>query len=185
MQPSDWLGAEYLSSNNNGSLNTYRTEINLPSLPTRARLYITALGYGKTYLNGALTDDHELGMFVTFQQKTLYDVVDVKNQLVVGCNALVRCGSIYTAASLASSAKRDTALPSQSCCFLPMQGVMLGNGWWSQDSIKAGDRQFRALLSLRLADGSSVNYASAVSAGAGAMTFVSTAGACCVARFVE
>ena len=88
LSPAAWQGAEWLSSPLNGSLNTYRAELTLPATPTRARLYIHGLGYAKTFLNGALTDDHELGTFTTFQKRTLYDVVDVTSQLRSGCNAL-------------------------------------------------------------------------------------------------
>ena len=83
----DWAAAEWISGAG-GKLNTFRTELTLASPVTRARLFVTGLGYAKTYLNGALTDDHELGQFTTFQQRTLYDVVDVTAQLRVGCNAL-------------------------------------------------------------------------------------------------
>lgn len=70
------------------SRNVYRVEFNLPAQVLRARLFITGLGYAKTWLNGALTDDHELGSFTTFQRRTLYEVYDVTSQLHIGCNAL-------------------------------------------------------------------------------------------------
>jgi alpha-L-rhamnosidase len=88
LSPAAWQGAAYLSSAGNGSLNTYRAEFTLAALPARARLYVIGLGYAKTWLNGALTDDHELGTFTTFEQRVLYDVVDVTPRLLVGCNAL-------------------------------------------------------------------------------------------------
>jgi alpha-L-rhamnosidase len=88
LSPAAWQGAEWLSSPLNGSLNTYRAQLTLPATPTRARLYVHGLGYAKTWLNGALTDEHELGTFTTFQKRTLYDVVDVTAQLRAGCNAL-------------------------------------------------------------------------------------------------
>jgi alpha-L-rhamnosidase len=56
-----WQGASWVSSQTNGSLNTYRTTFTLASIPTRARLYIHGLGYAKTWINGGLTDNHELG----------------------------------------------------------------------------------------------------------------------------
>jgi alpha-L-rhamnosidase len=140
----DWAPADWVSGGAAGELNTFRTELTLASPVTRARLYITALGYGKTYLNGVLTDDHELGQFTTFQQRTLYDVVDVAAQLRVGCNAL---------------------------------GVMLGNGWWSEPSIKAGVRQFRLVLSVTMQDGTTSTFSSSNAGGAaGALVFAATAG---------
>jgi alpha-L-rhamnosidase len=83
-----WRGATWVSSAPNGSLNTYRAEFSLPAAPARARLYMHGLGYAKTWLNDASTDDHELGTFTTFQQRTLYDVIDVTGLLKPGCNAI-------------------------------------------------------------------------------------------------
>jgi len=88
LTPAAWEGAEWVSSANNGSLNTYRAEFTVAARPVRARLYVHGLGYAKTWVNGALTDDHELGTFTTFQQRTLYDVVDVTALVQPGCNAL-------------------------------------------------------------------------------------------------
>lgn len=86
--PTDWKNAEFVSSQQNGSLNTYRAEFTLSAAPVRARLFMHGLGYAKTWINGALTDDHELGTFTTFQQRTLYDVVDVTSLVHAGCNAV-------------------------------------------------------------------------------------------------
>ena len=86
--PNAWQGAEWISSFSSGSLNTYRSEFILDGPVTRARLYVTGLGYAKTWLNGALSDDHELGHFTTFEMRTLYDIADVTMQLRSGCNAL-------------------------------------------------------------------------------------------------
>jgi hypothetical protein len=91
----DWHGAEWISSASNGSLSTYRTEFVLPPTagaysapPTRARLYIVGLGYAKTWINGNVTDTHELGQYVTFEERVLYDCVDVKDFLRPGKNVL-------------------------------------------------------------------------------------------------
>lgn len=87
-----WKGAAYVSSGaaGDGSLNTYRTTFTVggAGAVVRARLYVLALGYVKTTLNGAPTDDHELGTFTTFEQRVLYDTVDVTGLVRVGCNAL-------------------------------------------------------------------------------------------------
>ena len=88
LAPADWSGAEWVSSAPGGSLNTYRAEFTVAAPVARARLYISGLGYHKSWLNGALTDDHELGTFTTFQKRVLYSVVDVTAQLREGCNAL-------------------------------------------------------------------------------------------------
>lgn len=86
--PADWQGAEFVSSTGNGSLNTYRATFTLAAQPVRARLFMHGLGYAKSYINGALTDDHELGTFTTFQQRTLYDVVDITALVRAGCNGV-------------------------------------------------------------------------------------------------
>jgi alpha-L-rhamnosidase len=86
--PAAWMGAQWLSSPANGSLNTYRAEFTVAAPVVRARLYVSGLGYHKAWLNGALTDDHELGQFVTFEKRVLYSVVDVTPLVRVGCNAL-------------------------------------------------------------------------------------------------
>ena len=89
LDSSAWQGAEWVSSPTNGSFNTYRAEFSVDGAsPVRARLYMHGLGYAKTWLNGALTDSHELGTFTTFQQRTLYDVIDVTPLVKAGCNAI-------------------------------------------------------------------------------------------------
>lgn len=40
------------------------------------------------WVNGQLTDDHELGTFTTFEKRVLYDVVDVTALMFQGCNTL-------------------------------------------------------------------------------------------------
>lgn len=84
----DWGGAAWVSSAANGSLSTYRAEFDLPDAPVRARLYYVGLGYAKTWVNGNLTDGHELGQYVTFQERVLYDSVDVLRLLRPGKNVL-------------------------------------------------------------------------------------------------
>ena len=84
----DWAGAEWVSSVGNGSLSTYRAEFHLPDRAVRARLYYVGLGYAKTWINGNLTDSHELGQYVTFQERVLYDSVDVLRLLQPGKNVL-------------------------------------------------------------------------------------------------
>ena len=133
---SDWRGAAWLSSSNGGALNTYRADFSLEGAPMRARLYVCGLGYAKIWLNGALADDHELGPATVFRRRVLYDVVDVAPLLRPGANAL---------------------------------GVMVGRGWWaaagansSTDWSGAGPRQFMLLLSVTLADNSTVRFVSAL-----------------------
>eukprot|EP00038_Savillea_parva_P019866 m.29376 g.29376 ORF g.29376 m.29376 type:complete len:1049 (+) comp4590_c0_seq1:93-3239(+) len=88
LTPADWHSAAWVSSPSNGSLNTYRTTFHVTGPVTRARLYVAGLGFAKTYINGNLTDSHELGQFVTFQKRVLYDCVDVTSLVTAGSNAL-------------------------------------------------------------------------------------------------
>ena len=141
----DWAGAQWVSTANNGSLNVYRAEFNVPTTaapPIRARLFVHGLGYAKTWINGVITDDHELGTFTTFEKRSLYDVVDVTPLIRSGCNAI---------------------------------GVMLGHGWWSQHTVNAGDRQVRLLLTLTAVDGTITTLASKLSAGGDPNALVFTA----------
>eukprot|EP01043_Picozoa_sp_COSAG02_P025099 COSAG02_NODE_1398_length_12861_cov_74.341718_8_plen_489_part_00 len=87
-EPVDWGGASWVSSAENGSLSTYRAEFSLPSTPVRARLHYAGLGYAKAWVNGNATDEHELGQYVTFQERVLYDSVDVLRLLRKGKNVL-------------------------------------------------------------------------------------------------
>jgi alpha-L-rhamnosidase len=50
--------------------------------------YVAGLGYAKTWLNGNRTDTRELGQFVTFQERVLYDCLDVTSLVREGRNAL-------------------------------------------------------------------------------------------------
>ena len=65
-----------------------RAEFHVTGSPTRARLYIIGLGYYKSYINGELTDNHELGPFTTFEKRILYDTWDVTHLVTEGCNTL-------------------------------------------------------------------------------------------------
>jgi alpha-L-rhamnosidase len=137
----DWLGAAWVSSPGGGALNTYRAEFVLPAAPVRARLYVSGLGYAKTWLNGALTDDHELGPATVFHRRVLYDVADVAPLLRPGANALgVMLGRGWFAAPGGNS---------------------------STDWSGAGPRQFMLLLSVTGADNATLRFVSALAAGGG------------------
>ncbi len=73
--PADWQQAIYVG----GTADNYmlRSEFSLPTVPQRARLYISGLGYYKSWINGQMTDDHELGLFTTFERRVMYDAWDV------------------------------------------------------------------------------------------------------------
>ena len=62
----------------------FRATFDLPSSPVRARLYISGLGYHRSFLNGIRVSPFELGSFTTFQKRTLYDVMDVTSALKQG-----------------------------------------------------------------------------------------------------
>ena len=142
----DWHAPAWVSSVANGSLSTYRAEFELEAAPVRARMYHVGLGYSKTWINGNLTDAHELGQYVTFQERVLYDCLDVARLLRSGKNAL---------------------------------GVMLGAGWFAQNSTAHGPRQFLVLLSVTMPDGKTTYFRSAIAGRdttARDLVFRSTAG---------
>ena len=139
---SDWLGAAWLSSPGGGSLNTFRAEFALPAAPVRARLYVSGLGYAKTWLNGALTDNHELGPATVFHRRVLYDCVDVAPLLRAGANAL---GLMLGRGWWASAG---------------------GNS--STDWSGVGPRQFLLLLSVTHADNTTARFVSALAGAAAA-----------------
>ena len=68
--------------------NALRAEFTLSAAPVRARLYISGLGYYRSWLNGQPTDAHVMGSFTTFDRRVLYDAWDVAALLRQGCNAL-------------------------------------------------------------------------------------------------
>ena len=82
----DGHGAQWIAPA--AGANLLRAEFTLATLPRRARLYISGLGYYRSYINGAPTDTHVMGAFTTFEQRVLYDTHDVTALLVSGCNAL-------------------------------------------------------------------------------------------------
>ena len=142
----DWHAPAWVSSVANGSLSTYRAEFELEAAPVRARMYHVGLGYSKTWINGNLTDAHELGQYVTFQERVLYDCLDVARLLRSGKNVL---------------------------------GVMLGAGWFAQNSTAHGPRQFLVLLSVTMPDGKTTYFRSAIAGRdktARDLVFRSTAG---------
>jgi alpha-L-rhamnosidase len=75
--PADWQGAAFVGGP--GGVNTLRSEFTVGGYVTRARLYIIGLGYYRAWINGQLTDNHELGPFTTFEKRILYDTWDVTN----------------------------------------------------------------------------------------------------------
>ena len=86
LTPAAWMGAQWLRAPANGSV--FRAEFTVAAPVTRARLYVSGLGYHKAWLNGELTDAHELGSFTSFEKRVLYSVVDVTPLVREGCNAL-------------------------------------------------------------------------------------------------
>ena len=68
--------------------NLLRAEFSVAGAPVRARLYISGLGYYKSWLNGQATDAHVMGSFTVFEKRVLYDVWDVTPLVREGCNAL-------------------------------------------------------------------------------------------------
>jgi alpha-L-rhamnosidase len=65
-----------------------RAEFNVAAAPVRARLYISGLGYYRSFINSQVTDAHVMGSFTTFERRVLYDVWDVTALLREGCNSI-------------------------------------------------------------------------------------------------
>lgn len=68
--------------------NLLRAEFSVAGAPVRARLYVSGLGYYRSFLNGLATDAHVMGSFTVFEKRILYDVWDVTPLVKEGCNAL-------------------------------------------------------------------------------------------------
>ena len=94
LNASEWGSAHWIGTGDVGTpdseRNLLRTEFTLPSLRiTRARVYISGLGYYRMHVNGQRADSHELGSLTTYERTLLYDAVDVGSLLRPGAaNAL-------------------------------------------------------------------------------------------------
>jgi alpha-L-rhamnosidase len=92
----DFKGAEWVA----GRMLRAEFSVVAPADATvvRARLFISGLGAYKSYLNGHVTDPHELSTFTVYEHRVEYDVWDVTEHVHSGCNALgVLIGSWYWA----------------------------------------------------------------------------------------
>ena len=67
--------------------NMLRAEFTVAAAPVRARLYVSGLGYYRSFINGAPTDAHVMGSFTVFEKRVLYDAWDVLPLVREGCNA--------------------------------------------------------------------------------------------------
>lgn len=74
-------GAQWVAGDPNNLLRAHFTLPKTSGPVTRARLFISGLGYYKAWINGDKADNHELGSFTTFEERVLYDIVDVTQQV--------------------------------------------------------------------------------------------------------
>lgn len=102
LNASDWGSARWLGTsdgppgNGNGQppppqANLFRVEFELPpaAAVSRARVYVSGVGYYRMHVNGQRADDHELGALTVYERTLLYDAVDVAPLLHPGAtNAL-------------------------------------------------------------------------------------------------
>ena len=95
LNASDWEDAHWIGTGDgigtpDSERNLFRTEFALPPPRiTRARAYISGLGYYRMHVNGQRPDSHELGSLTTYERTLLYDAVDVGSLLRPGgANAL-------------------------------------------------------------------------------------------------
>ena len=112
----------------------FRKPFKLSRPVSRARLYISALGYYQASLNGALVGDHKLDPLWTYPHKRVfYSVYDVTSQLAEGANCLgVTLGNGW---------------------YNPLPLKMWGR-YNLRDTLKVGRPQFIAQLNIEYADGS-------------------------------
>lgn len=132
----DWKGAGWIG----GEIGQYRKAFAVKGPVLRATAYIVGLGYYQMFMNGNKLSSHELGAFTTFEERVLYDTVDVTAAINAGLSQ-----------------------PAQ------VLGVVLGNGWYSLGSTDPFDGAHPIdvgppTLRLRL----SIQYAAAATAGAAA-----------------
>ena len=108
-QAADWVASWICAPDPAISAPLLRAEFSLPAPVTRARAYVSGLGFSELYLNGAKVGDRVLDPAPTYyhndqepelQDRVLYSTYDVTGLLQPGGNAV---------------------------------GVWLGNGWYSSD----------------------------------------------------
>ena len=109
LEGSDWAASWIRAADSAISSPLLRTEFALPAPVTRARAYVSGLGFSELYLNGERVGDRVLDPAPTYyhndqepelQDRVLYSTYDVTGLLLQGGNAV---------------------------------GVWLGNGWYSSD----------------------------------------------------
>jgi alpha-L-rhamnosidase len=134
----DFQNAQFIIGQNQETM--LRTEFTISSEIVRARLWILGLGNFKASINGNSDGFPVLGSFTTFSKRVLYEVVDVKDKLRVGCNAI---------------------------------GVMLGNGWYAQHSIKEGTPSLLMYLSVTTVNEGKVVLVSSTQQNSSSLLFTS------------
>ena len=91
--------------------------------------YVAGLGYAKTWLNGNRTDTNELGQFVTFQERVLYDCLDVTSLVREGVNALgVMLGNGWFAETSIAAGPRQFLLLLSVTTAINYDGSSIGGG---------------------------------------------------------
>jgi alpha-L-rhamnosidase len=88
--PSDWGGAASIGGCDNVG-NIMRRQFTLPALPhavSHATAHVAAPGTFKLLVNGKPASANALGAYTQFNERVLYDSLDVTPLLVPGCNAL-------------------------------------------------------------------------------------------------
>jgi alpha-L-rhamnosidase len=99
LNPTDWNGARWV-----GGYNQLKTNFTLPPapLPTRARVYVTAVGFYELYVNGVLVCNdtegrptlYNPGFSTIYSTRVLYNAYDILPYLTPGTNVVgLRLGS--------------------------------------------------------------------------------------------
>jgi len=84
LTPADWNGATWLAG-----FNQFRTEFVLSSAPSRARAYVSGVGYYELFINGAKVGNNVLDISWTdYGKRVMYTTYDVTSLLKAGKNAV-------------------------------------------------------------------------------------------------
>ena len=107
----DWAGAQWIGAASPGCFQA-RKKFGLSSRTqiVRATVYAVGLGYYKLHVDGQRVSTHELGAFTTYATRVLYDTYDATDAM-----------------RIAGGAEH-------------VLGVSVGDGWYSQQSVNAGQQ---------------------------------------------
>ena len=106
--------------------------------------YVIGLGYYKLHVSGKKVSNHELGSFTTYTERVYYDTLDCTDATLLGGDTLTIGRRHFL-----------LAFPSFPHCLLLLfpAGIHIGDGWYSQKTVKVGKPQLLMRVSITYADG--------------------------------